>query len=123
MSRARSHRLGSWIVNGSLAAAALLTSFPLLWMISASLMAPGEASANPPPLFPAHATLGNYRELFARAAFTSHLGNSLVLAIAATVLSLTFNVSAGYAFACASSGATRCSSCCSRCCWYLGRWR
>src|SRR6266850_1014575 len=36
-------------------------------MLSASLMAPGPASAYPPPLLPARATLANYRELFTHA--------------------------------------------------------
>lgn len=99
MRRSRSSAVGRWTVNGILVATSLLTLFPLLWMVSASLMAPGEASATPPPLVPAQPTLGNYRELFARADFATHLGNSMGLAIAATVLSLAFNVSAGYAFA------------------------
>ena len=52
-------------VNGALAVAAVLALGPLLWMVSVSLMAPGEASASPPPLLPSAATLDNYRQLFA----------------------------------------------------------
>jgi multiple sugar transport system permease protein len=84
-------------VLGLLAAFAL---FPLLWMVSVSLMAPGEASSYPPPLFPSAASLANYRELFARDGIAHTLGNSFALACAATVLSLAFNTTAGYAFAC-----------------------
>ena len=62
-------------------------------------MAPGEASTYPPPLVPAHPTLANYRELFAHAGMGRYLANSVLLAVAATVLSLVFNVMAGYAFA------------------------
>ena len=86
-------------VNGLLVAAATFAAFPLLWMIAVSLMAPGEASAYPPPLVPAHATLANYRELFATAGMGRYLANSVLLAVAATALSLVFNVMAGYAFA------------------------
>jgi multiple sugar transport system permease protein len=47
-------------VNGALAVIALLTLMPLAWMVSASLMAPGEASRFPPPLLPRAPTLANY---------------------------------------------------------------
>jgi multiple sugar transport system permease protein len=92
-------RLEPFLVNGALIAAALLAVFPLAWMVAVSVMAPGEASASPPPLWPASPTLASYRELFARAAIGRHLANSLGLALAATALSLAFNVTAGYAFA------------------------
>ena len=87
------------MVNALLAVMAAITLFPLAWMLAVSLMAPGEASAYPPPLLPRDATLANYRELFGRAGMARYLVNSLVLTVGATVLSLAFNVAAGYAFA------------------------
>jgi multiple sugar transport system permease protein len=87
------------VVNGVLASASIVVLFPLLWMLAASFMAPGEASTYPPPLVPAHPTLANYRELFAHAGMGRYLANSVLLAVAATALSLVFNVMAGYAFA------------------------
>ena len=92
-------RLEPWLVNGALIALAVITLFPLAWMVSVSVMAPGEASSSPPPLVPASPTLASYRELFNRAAVGRHLANSVGLAVAATALSLAFNVTAGYAFA------------------------
>jgi multiple sugar transport system permease protein len=89
----------SVFVNGLLWAAALVTLFPLLWMLSASLMASGEASASPPPLLPRDPSFANYRELFAHGGMWRYLANSVFLATAATLASLVFNVSAGYAFA------------------------
>lgn len=86
-------------LNGVMLVAGALTLFPLLWMLSVSLMAPGESSAFPLPLLPRAATLHNYRELFSHAGIGQYLLNSLLLSCAATVLSLLFNVSAGYAFA------------------------
>jgi multiple sugar transport system permease protein len=68
-------------------------------MLSVSFMAPGEASAFPPPILPQEPTLANYRELFAREGMGRYFVNSLLLAAFATLLSLTFNVMAGYAFA------------------------
>ena len=92
-------RLAGALVNGLLVAAAFIALFPLAWMLSVSFMQPGEASAFPPPLLPAHATLANYHTLFARAGMGRHLANSLLIAGATTLLSLLFNLAAGYAFA------------------------
>jgi multiple sugar transport system permease protein len=86
-------------VNGLLLGAAAVSLFPLLWMLSVSFMAPGEAGTFPPPLLPRQATLGNYRELFAQGGMTRYLANSVVLAVAVTLVSLVVNVAAGYAFA------------------------
>jgi multiple sugar transport system permease protein len=87
------------VVNGLLLGAAAISLFPLLWMLSVSLMSPGEASAFPPPLLPGHATLGNYRELFAHSDIGRYIVNSVLLTTGVTVVSLGFNVAAGYAFA------------------------
>jgi multiple sugar transport system permease protein len=87
------------VVNGVLLGGAMITLFPLLWMVSASLMSPGEASTFPPPLLPRHATLANYRELFAHAGLARYVANSVVLATAVTLVSVVMNVAAGYAFA------------------------
>lgn len=92
-------RTEAWLVNGALLGAAIVAVFPLLWMISVSVMAPGEASASPPPLWPSAPTLASYRDLFTRGDIARNLVNSLGVATAATLLSLAFNVTAGYAFA------------------------
>src|SRR5207247_10008983 len=84
---------------GVVVGTALSTLFALLWMASVSLMSPGEASAIPPPLLPAHASFDNYRELFAHGGLWRYLANSVFLATTATLASLVFNVAAGYAFA------------------------
>lgn len=86
-------------VNGTLAVAALLTVAPLLWMVAASLMRPGEASSFPPPLLPSEPTLEHYRALIVQGGIARQFANSLGLAIAATLLSTSFNTLAGYAFA------------------------
>jgi multiple sugar transport system permease protein len=86
-------------VNTALVVLTTLTLFPLFWMASVSLMAPGEASHFPPPLVPASPTLENYRELLGAEGILRQAFNSLWLALAATAMSVTFNVAAGYAFA------------------------
>jgi len=92
-------RAATVAVNLTLLAVAAVVLFPLLWMLSVSFMQPGEASTFPPPLLPAQATFANYRELFEHAGMGRNLFNSLVLAVAVTLISLAFNLSAGYAFA------------------------
>lgn len=78
---------------------AAITLAPLLWMISVSLMQPGEAGQFPPPLIPVEPTLANYRELFAAQGMGVFLLNSLLVSTLATLLALLFTVPAGYAFA------------------------
>jgi multiple sugar transport system permease protein len=92
-------RIARALINGLLLGGAVVALFPLLWMLSVSFMTPGEASSLPPPLLPGHFTFGNYRELFAHAGMGRYLLNSLLVSSAITVLSLAFNLMAGYAFA------------------------
>ena len=92
-------RLAAPLVNGVLLGLAIVTVWPLVWMLAVSLMSPGEASTFPPPLVPDRPTFANYRELFAHAGMGRYLVNSVVLTGAVTLGSLVFNVAAGYAFA------------------------
>ena len=95
MSEARAR----WLVNGTLGLAAFLTLFPLLWMVSVSLMPTGASSSYPPPLWSAQYSLDRYRELFAQQHMGRYFFNSVVVATSATLLALLFNGMAGYAFA------------------------
>ena len=92
-------RPASIAVNGLLALGAALTLFPLLWMLSVSLMPIGSANSFPPPLLPLHPTLDNYRTLFERADLGRFLFNSLLVSTGITLGSLACNLLAGYAFA------------------------
>ena len=76
-----------------------LVLLPLAWMVSVSLMAPGEAAQFPPPLVPAAPTLANYRALFDSYGVGRYLANSAFVSATATGLALLFVVPAGYAFA------------------------
>ena len=91
--------LRRWIITLLAALVALVTIAPLLWMLSVSFMAPGEASGFPPPLFPAGPGLDNYRTLFGSFGIGRFLANSLLVSTLATGLALLFTVPAGYAFA------------------------
>lgn len=92
-------KLRAIALNVAVAAIALIVLFPLLWMVSVSFMATGEAATFPPPLIPKIWTLEHYRDLFVNQGMGRYMFNSLVLAVMATVLALGFTVPAGYAFA------------------------
>ena len=92
-------RLGGLLTNALLLAGAVVTLLPLVWMVSVSLMSPGEASRFPPPLLPHRATFANYQDLFARAGMGRYLLNSVMLTAAVTLISVLVNVAAGYGFA------------------------
>ncbi len=83
----------------ALAAVAVATLLPLLWMLSASLMPAGEASAWPPRLLPSRATLVNYTALFQRLNLGRCFLNSALVAVTTTALCLLVTSLAGYAFA------------------------
>ena len=87
------------LVNTALIVGAIVTAFPLLWMLSVSFMPAGVASSFPPPLLPRTPTLANYRQMFADNAAGRYLLNSALIATAVTALSLLLNTMAGYAFA------------------------
>ena len=87
------------LLNLAVALIGLIVLFPLLWMLSVSFMATGEAATFPPPLVPRAWTLEHYRDLFVDQGMGRYMWNSLALATMATVLALGFTVPAGYAFA------------------------
>jgi len=91
--------LSSLLLHAALLLLAVVTATPLVWMVSASLMADGEANSEPPPFFPSEVTWEHYRELFTRLDLGRHFLNSLLLATAVTLSSLLLNSMAGYAFA------------------------
>jgi multiple sugar transport system permease protein len=91
--------VGTVAVHAALAAGVVVTLAPLLWMVSASLMPAGEASAVPPRLLPSAPTLAHYRALFGRLDLARDVANSVLLATVVTAVSLVLNSMAGYAFA------------------------
>ena len=86
-------------LHGVLLILSAITLAPLVWMVAASFMATGEASAFPPPLFPSAPTIRQYVELITRLDITHYIINSAVLSLVVTGVSLLVNSMAGYAFA------------------------
>jgi multiple sugar transport system permease protein len=86
-------------LNTVLVIIAIITVLPVLWMLSASFMAPGEASSTPLRVFPAHPSTANYLALVSRMHMLLYFLNSTIIASAVTLISLFFNSMAGFAFA------------------------
>jgi multiple sugar transport system permease protein len=89
-------KLGTYVLLG---AAALLTTYPLVWMLAASVMPAGEATVYPPHVAPHAVTLAHYAELFTRLHLGRYVVNSAAIAALVTATALVFNSMAGYAFA------------------------
>ncbi|WP_375391995.1 carbohydrate ABC transporter permease [uncultured Sphingomonas sp.] len=96
------------LLNLLVAALAIGTVAPLVWMVTVSLMPKGAAVATPPPFWPSHPTLANYRELLLPNGTGPYatdfkvlpaIVNSVALAVMATLLGLALTLPAGYAFA------------------------
>jgi multiple sugar transport system permease protein len=92
-------RTASILLHAALILLAVVSLIPILWMISASFMKPGEASSVPLRFLPAAPTLEHYRALMERMHIVRYFINSFVIASAVTLVSLLFNAMAGYAFA------------------------
>lgn len=92
-------RMASALLNAGLIILAFISLVPVLWMVSASFMSPGEASAVPLRFIPLQPTLDHYRALTERMNMGRYFLNSFIIASAVTVISLLFNSMAGFAFA------------------------
>lgn len=87
------------VLHAALVFGAAIALMPLLWMVSASLMAQGEASTLPLRALPRRPTLEHYAALFTRLDLARHFLNSVVVTLAATLGSLLVTSMAGYGFA------------------------
>jgi multiple sugar transport system permease protein len=89
----------SILLHAALILGAVLTLTPLGWMGAASSMPTGEATSFPPRFLPSHPTFAHYVDLFTRTHLARNFLNSALVSVLATILSVTFNGMAGYAFA------------------------
>ena len=92
-------RASTIALNTGLCVLAVVTLTPVVWMVSASFMAPGEASSTPLHFFPARPTLEHYAALAERLHVGRYFLNSFVIASVVTIVSTLINSMAGFAFA------------------------
>ncbi len=93
----RSHLGGA----GAAAAAGLLVIFaagPVLWLFGTGWKRPSETYTAPPTWIPQHPTLDNFAYVLHRGNFLIYFRNSVIVALAAMVLTLMLAVWAGYGF-------------------------
>ncbi|WP_210526176.1 carbohydrate ABC transporter permease [Rubellimicrobium arenae] len=84
-----------WVLIG--AVLALMTLFPLLWMVSISFKT--QAEMFDMGLVPANPTLDNFRYVFTQVDFVRYLLNTFFVAATVTLVALLFHSMAGYALA------------------------
>ncbi len=82
-----------------LVTSALLALIPIVWLVLGSFKTPAELSKRPPTLLPESWGLSNYTEAMTRFNFPSYLTNSVIVTLAATLLTLAINSMAAYALA------------------------
>lgn len=93
------HRLGTagyYVVSIVLAVIALI---PFLWMIFTSLKSRGALMSIPIEWIPAEPTLDGYAKVFSRFPFLRTIGNSLLISVAYTLITLISASMAAFAFA------------------------
>jgi len=93
----RRRRPGRWVLLAVGVVLALLTVFPLVWMVMGSVKTPEEV--NSPSLIPSTVTFENYVYVFSQVPFARYLFNSFFISAAVTVLALWFHSMAAYALA------------------------
>ncbi len=92
----RHARILMWV---TLIAGAIVFVFPFIWMLSLSVKPEGQAITYPPTLFPRSLDLSPYVNVWGQIGLARLYLNTLLFAGAVTVLSVTFDSLAAYAFA------------------------
>ncbi|MBE9205646.1 carbohydrate ABC transporter permease [Nostoc sp. LEGE 06077] len=88
------------ITYALLGAIALITLFPLLWLISTALKSPTEnILQSPPQLLPSQPTLGNFSTVWQSLPFAQYLYNSTLVSVLTVGLNLLFCALAAYPLA------------------------
>jgi alpha-1,4-digalacturonate transport system permease protein len=78
---------------------ALLTIFPVVWVVLSSFKPQSELFSLPMTFFPQKWTLSNYVTTFARGNFFVYFSNTVFVAVSSTVITVIINIMAGYALA------------------------
>ena len=104
----RPRRLIGWLL---VAGGALLTAFPLYWMLVTAVSTTADLKAGDYGLFPREVSWAGFSQVFEQLPFVRWFLNSVIIAVVAVTLTVTINVVCGYAFAKLRSREGACSSC------------
>ena len=92
-------RIQRGLVAVILAAAVVYSLFPIAWLVLNSFKTRLDMFAVPPIWLVENPTLGNYVQAFVERPYLQFMANSVVVALATTLLSLSLGTLAGYALA------------------------
>lgn len=88
-----------WLLLAGLAILAVLLVFPLYWMVVSALTPGGQSQSSQFYLWPAEPTLANFSEVFSTQPVWRWIGNSLLISVVTTAISVCVSLGAGYALA------------------------
>ena len=74
----------------------VVAAFPLAWVLVSSVKAPGELTTNPTSFWPKELTLQHYQTVLSQLRFGTNIGNSVLVALATTLISLAISALAAY---------------------------
>jgi ABC-type glycerol-3-phosphate transport system permease component len=97
MSARTRRRLGAWALNATLTVFTALVLFPFYWLLASALKTNEELFHIPPVWVPAEPTLDNFVRL-STGAFPTWFRNSLIVAVATTLIGLVLAALAAYSF-------------------------
>ncbi len=86
-------RTALWTLLG---VAVVVYGFPYLYLVLTSFKSPGAALQIPPQVWPSHFTFSNYASVLRQPGIVKAFGNSLIVALLATAISMVLAVPAAY---------------------------
>lgn len=86
-------RTALWSLLG---VAVVVYGFPYLYLVLTSFKSPGAALQIPPQVWPSHFTFSNYSAVLGQPGIVKAFGNSLIVALLATAISIVLAVPAAY---------------------------
>lgn len=89
-------KLGGAISHGYLIILTVIAIFPLLWIIISSIKGKGELTGDPTAFWPKTITLDYYKHVISDLGFFTNIQNSVVIALATTLIAVTASSLAAY---------------------------
>lgn len=91
-------KAGNGVYVGFVAFLALISFFPVIWILITSFKEAREMFSTPVRIFPSRITLHNYRMIFEDLRFLRYFGNTLFVTVAATALNILISAFAAFGF-------------------------
>lgn len=92
----RGDRVFQWVINGLTALIAIITLYPLIYVVSASISAPSNILSGEVWLWPVDITFDAYRRVFTSGNILLGYKNTLIYALSGTMLNVILTIMAAY---------------------------